>query len=157
MVRVLALLSLLTVACAGETRYVAPEGQDDSWLRDEAAAAWAGVGVEVPSDYTLLFLEPEALADACGVDAARLEVGTQLGGCAPTSDVVLLNLDNTPEQQAQNLIHELGHLLRGGDSRHLDCGAQANQGTAFGGDVMCLSGAGPGGLPTARDAAFVTR
>jgi hypothetical protein len=155
MLRVVALLSLLVVACQGETRYVEAEGQDDAWLRDGAAEAWGAVGVEAPANYTLLFLSPEALADACGVDSAKLAVGSQLGGCAPTSDVVLLNGENTPEQQLQNLTHELGHLLRGGDTRHLGCGAEADHGTAFGGDVMCLSGAGPGALPTERDAAFV--
>lgn len=155
MLRALALLSLLVVACQGETRYVEADGQDDAWLRDGAAEAWATVGVTVPADYTLLFLSPEALADACGVDSAKLAVGSQLGGCAPTSDVVLLNGDNTPGQQLENLTHELGHLLRGGDSRHLGCGQDADKGVAFGSDVMCLSGAGPGGLPTLRDAAFV--
>ncbi len=156
MLRAVALLSLLALACDGETRYVAPTDVDDSWIRDGAAEAWASVGVDVPSDYTLLFLTPPDLADACNVNVARLEVGSQLGGCAAADDVVLLNRDNTPDQQLENLIHELGHLLRGvDDRRHLDCGADANQGTAFGSDVMCTSGAGPGGMPTERDAAFV--
>ncbi len=155
MLRALALVALAAVGCATETRYVEAPGQDDAWLREAAAEAWATVGVEAPADYTLLFLEPEALADACGVDSATLVAGSQLGACLPASDVVLLNIRNTPEQQLENLIHELGHMLRGGDSRHLDCGQGPDQGTAFGGDVMCLSGAGPGGMPTERDAAFV--
>ncbi len=151
-----ALLALVTLlaACAGETRYVEGTDQDDAWLRDAASESWAAVGVEAPSDYTLLFLDTETLADACGVDSAQLAVGSQLGGCAPEGDVVLLNADNTPEQQLQNLTHELGHLLRGGTA-HLHCGTEADKGTAFGSDVMCLSGAGPGALPTERDAAFV--
>lgn len=155
MLRALTLLALAAIGCAGETRYVEAEGQDDAWLRDGAAEAWASVGVTVPADYTLLFLDPETLADACGVDAATLVAGSQLGACTPAPDVVLLNQGNTPEQQLENLIHELGHVLRGGDARHLDCSEEADQGTAFGSDVMCLSGRGPGGMPTERDAAFV--
>lgn len=157
MLRIALALALVLSACAGETSYVAPEGQDDAWIRDAAESAWLDVGVEAPKDYTVLFLAPDALADACGVDSAKLQAGSQLGGCTPASDVVLLNGENSPEQQIENLTHELGHVMRGGDARHLGCGADADRGTAFGGDVMCLSGAGPGGMPTARDAAFVAR
>lgn len=154
MLRALALLALAAIGCVGETQYVEAPGQDDAWIRDAASEAWAAVGVETPADYTLLFLAPETLMDAC--HRGDLPAGTQLGGCLAASDVVLLNGDNSPEQQVQNLLHELGHAVRGGHA-HLDCGAEANAGRAFGSDVMCLSGAGPGGMPTERDAAFVTR
>lgn len=153
MLRVLAALALLTVACAGETHYVEAPGQDDEAIREATAEAWGAVGVEVPAAYTLLFLDGETLVDAC--DYGPLEPGTVLGGCAPASDVVLLNAGQAPEQQLENLIHEVGHLLRGGRRGHLRCGPDADRGAAFGPDVMCASGAGPGGMPTLRDAAFV--
>jgi hypothetical protein len=159
-IRILALalaLAALASGCAADATYMEAPGQDDAWLREAAADAWMAAGVQAPTDYTLLFLDPETLADACGVDAAKLTQGSQLGGCTPTEDVILVNADNTPEQQLTNVIHELGHLLRGGDTRHLDCGDAADHGTEFGGDVMCLSGSGPGGMPTARDATFVSR
>jgi hypothetical protein len=147
-----ALLALLLTACSVETTFVPPTDVDDSWIRDEAAAAWASVGVDAPSDYDLLFLDADALLDACGGPATA--PGTQLGGCAVVeANVVLLRAGASPEQQTVNLIHELGHLMHG--DAHLDCGADSNRGLAFGGDVMCVSGAGPTGRPTARDAEFV--
>jgi hypothetical protein len=153
MLRVLAALALLTVACAGETQYVEAPGQDDEAIRAATAEAWGAVGVEVPEAYTLLFLDEVTLEDAC--EYGRLPPGSVLGGCAPASDVVLLNAEQAPEQQLENLIHEMGHLLRGGRRGHLRCGEDADRGTAFGSDVMCLTGRGPGGMPTERDAAFV--
>lgn len=152
-----ALAALLLVACAGETRFVAPSDVDDTWIRDEVAAEWAAVGVVAPADYTLLFLDPVALVDACGLDAGDLATGTQLGGCSVLeAGAVLVNRETSPAQQVATVLHELGHVMRD-DGRHLGCDDEADRGLAFGADVMCLSNAGPGGTPTARDAAFVRR
>jgi hypothetical protein len=154
--RALALLSVLTLACgAPETRYVQPEGQDDGWLRDGAVTAWAEVGVQAPADYTLLFLDPAPLAKACNADVPK---GATLHGCS-FPGVVLLSSESDPASQLMQLTHEVGHLLRGGHDGentpgHLDCPEAA--GTRFyGHDVMCLTGAEPGTMPTARDAQFV--
>lgn len=149
----LALALALLAACAGETRYVEAEGQDDAWLREGAAEAWAAVGVEAPSDYLVVFLDRETLLAACGWSAPP--AGTALGGCAAASDVVLLWNEASPALQLQVLTHELGHILRGvGDHRHLEC-PETNGVALPGHDVMC---ANPSPLPpTARDAAFVTR
>ncbi len=150
MSRWIALIALLLAACATETRYVEAADQDDTWLRDGAAEAWAGVGIEAP-EYTLLFLDPGTLLDACNAEAP--EVGT-VGGCS-FPGVVLLNRDADPDLQLQNLTHELGHLMRPHrkadelDHRHLDC-PEFN-----GADVMCATGAPVGTMPTVRDAVFV--
>ena len=163
MVRSLFLAALLALGCAGETVLVQPDGQDDGWLREAATENWARVGVEAPEGYRLLFLDQETLADACGADLSALADGARVGACS-FPGVVLLPVDADPGEQVDALTHELGHLLRDEragkvDRRHLDCGEAVNHGEpgAVGADVMCLTGAGPGAAPTARDAAFVTR
>ncbi len=150
MLRWIALAALL-FACAPETtRYVAPEGQDDGWLRDTAEGAWGQVGVETPADYTILFLGLGDLQDAC-------EDGNPgLAGCTdPVARAVLINVDNDPSLQARTIVHEVGHLIRG-DKRlgHLDC-PESEGGKLPGASVMCATGAPVGTMPTARDAAFV--
>lgn len=154
MLRALALVALaLTAACSGETRYVEAPDQDDTALREAAVEAWASVGVEAPSDYTLLFLDGETLLDACGWSAPP--AGTALGGCTAASDVILLWNEADFALQRQVLTHELGHVLRGADDhRHLDC--PESEGVRFPGhDVMCANPSPA--LPTERDAVFVTR
>lgn len=159
--RSLALLALFVVGCAGETRFVQPAGQDDAWLRDAAAERWAEVGVAAPSGYSILFLDQDTLADSCNADISKLAVGAEVGACS-FPGVILVPYDADPLVQVDMVTHELGHLRRYArhgedDHRHLDCGAEVNHGAALGGDVMCLTGSAPGALPTARDAAFVTR
>lgn len=156
--RALALLSLLSLACASETRYVEPAGQDDADLRQAAASEWASVGVVAPGDYTLLFLDAETLAAACDIDLGGMAPDASLGGCSDPG-VVLLNQDADFASQLAQLTHELGHQIHSRRGKlihgHLDCGADANRGAAWGADVMCVTGAEPGTMPTARDAAFV--
>ncbi len=161
--RVAALSALLLSACAAsgcatETRYVEAPGQDDADLRLAAHSAWETAGVQAPTDYTLLFLSPDELLDACNTDMGAFGKGVKLGGCS-LPGVVLLNADRDFARQATHLTHELGHLMRQHgdelDHRHLDCPG-VNDGSGYGADVMCQSGAGDGALPTARDAAFVT-
>jgi hypothetical protein len=151
-----ALLALVTLlaACAGETRYVEGTDQDDAWLRDAAAENWAAVGVEAPVDYSVIYLDQETLLDACNVAAPKQ--GGTIGGCAPEgAGAVLLWNGADPELQVSIVVHELGHMLRGGEA-HLDC-PETDGGRLSGNDMMCLTRAPLGSLPTARDAAFVTR
>lgn len=160
MLRTLALLSLLSVACgAPGTRYVEAPGQDDAELRAEASDAWAAVGVETPEDYTLVFLAPVDLVDACDIDMGGLVPDASVGGCSEPG-VILLNAETDPDLQLRALTHELGHLTHSRKGKlvrgHLDCGAAVADGSTYGDDVMCLTGAPLGTLPTLRDAAFVT-
>ena len=149
MVRILALALLLLSACAYETPpYVSSTGEGVDALRAAAEDAWAAVGVEAPTDYELLFLDQETLADACH---AEMPEGVTLGGCS-FPGVVLLPLGQDPELLVMKLTHELGHFMHGSDNAHLDCPE-----TSRGPDVMCLTGAEPGTLPTARDVAFIGR
>lgn len=148
-----AALALALSACAGETRFVAPEGQDDGWLREAVAAQWAAAGVTVPADYPILFLDAETLLDAC--EAPRPKVG-MIGGCNPHgSDAILIWEGADTDLQVSVAVHELGHVLRG-DARHLDC-PEVGPEMAPGQDMMCVTRAPLGTLPTARDAAFVSR
>lgn len=151
-------LAALTLACGSSgTRYVEAPDQDDTEIRAEAHEAWASAGVEAPATYTLLFLAPDALLDACN---AAAPTGGYIGGCS-FPGVVLLNVEAPFESQLQNLTHELGHVMRPHekadelDLTHLDC-PESLRGE-YGTDVMCATGAIPGTWPTARDAAFVTR
>lgn len=155
MTRWIAALALALAACASETRYVEPAGQDDEALRTYAADAWSTVGVEAPEDYKILFLDPETLRDACNVDAAS----PPIGGCSFPGVVLLSTEVSSCERQQMRLIHELGHLMRPGhkgelDHVHLDC--PESHGSEFvGNDVMCFMAAADGTFPTERDAAFV--
>ncbi len=157
MTRWLALAALALTACASETRYVEPTGQDDAWLREAASDAWSTVGVAAPTDYALLFLPATELRAACEDPSPGL-----VGCSVPTANVVLLNGESDPDLQAQTLIHEVGHLLKGaraldhGRLLHLDCPETLGN-TVYGQSVMCPTNAAPGTLPTERDAAFVRR
>jgi len=159
LVRCLALLSLLSLACADAgTRYVEAPGQDDADLRAAAHVSWETVGVEAPADYTLLFLDPAALVDACNV---QVTVSGYVGGCS-FPGVVLLNSEDDFDHHLLDLTHELGHMMRPHkhadqlDLSHLSCPESDAEHTP-GTDVMCAHGAPVGTLPTLRDAAFVTR
>lgn len=161
MTRWIAALALALAACASETRYVEAPGQDDDAIRTAAHEGWAAVGVDAPADYTLLFLEAPELADACNADLpSDMADGAALGGCS-FPGVVLLNIAADLDLQLLHLTHELGHLMRPGNKKelapgHLDCPEIGNA-ERYGNDVMCLTAAEPGTLPTSRDAAFVSR
>ncbi len=141
---------LLLAGCSYDATFIGAEGTEE--LKADAAAAWASVGVAAPAGYTLVLLDHAQLVEACP------HIASEFGACS-FPGVVLLDGANDYAQQLQNLTHELGHLLRGPgsrgalDGRHLAC-PESDRGE-FGADVMCSTGAAPGTMPTARDAAFV--
>ena len=158
----LLLLTLLAACDTGSVQYLEAPGQDDDALRTAAAEAWATVGVEAPEDYSLLFLDRETLTEACHAPIA-LPDGSELppGGCSFPGVVLVSTVADFARQQTV-LIHELGHIMRGEirdgelDHAHLDCPETAG-GQFLGRDVMCMTGAPAGQLPTIRDIAFVAR
>ncbi len=143
-------VAMVLAGCSYDATYVETAGTDA--LRADASAVWASVGVSAPADYTVVQLDAGELMQACRASDPNV------GACS-FPGVVLLRSGLDYAQALQNLIHELGHLMRGGgaggelDHTHLPCPESA-QGRP-GPDVMCLTGAAPGTMPTARDVAFV--
>ena len=149
MLRILVALSLaLLPACGAADAVVVESVPAPEWMRAAAADAWAGVGVTAPADYSLLVVEPSAVAVACDSEVLP---GSWLGGCTPTAGVVVI-ADVEPSLQLQLLIHEVGHLIRG-TAEHLRC-AGSDRGEP-GTDAMCAVMPRPFTAPTLRDAAFV--
>lgn len=82
----------------------------------------------------------EAVCDRVDIDACTLM----------KSRITYIREELPEDRRFAVLLHELGHLLRGGENVHLSC----DRPDQLGNDVMCPAGAWPGVMPTDRDRKF---
>ncbi len=104
-------------------------------------AAW-GV-LEMP-DWQINVVDPETMARECEIDADKINACT-----FQEARTTWIRDDLGSVRERDMLLHELGHLIRGGANVHLDCGEEGGE------DVMCGAGSETSSEPTDRDRTFV--
>lgn len=140
--RLLVLLALSSAAACGS--YEPREA--DVWLPEDhpLAAAQAAWGMPLWAPVEVVELSRDDIGAACGVPEQ-----TPLG-CLLSTEAIALRDGTTGERRAEVLLHELGHILGGGDHLDLpDCPTRAT-----GAHVMCEFGA-PTATLTPEDFDFV--
>jgi hypothetical protein len=128
------MLLLLATGCAPEI--------DSAEEVDDLAASW-GV-LEMPA-WEIHTVSVGKMAVECRTDPGSIDACT-----FQAARVTWARNDLEPGRLRVILLHELGHLLRGGPNVHLECDERG-----MGDDVMCPAAAPDWSEPTDRDRAFV--